>query len=72
MLTAASGVDSTVITYLTVNPTYHVSEKITITEGENYHGWMQTGMYVRTLTSITGCDSIVTTNLSVEQFKTIN
>ncbi len=52
-------------TNLTVNPVYHVSEDIYITEGESYEGWMKTGKYIRTLTSISGCDSVVTTNLTV-------
>ena len=36
-------------------------------EGESYKGWSASGEYERTLTSVTGCDSIVTTNLVVEQ-----
>ena len=28
-------------------------------------GWTESGQYERTLTAITGCDSIVTTNLTV-------
>lgn len=66
-LMAASGVDSLVTTYLTVNPKYAINENITITEGDAYQGWVTSGQYFRTLTSVSGCDSIVTTNLTVEK-----
>jgi len=64
-LTAASGADSIVTTYLTVNPKYAINEEITIQDGENYNGWTKSGVYTRNLYSISGCDSIVTTNLIV-------
>jgi hypothetical protein len=55
----------TITTYLTVNPILYSSEVITITKGEEYMGWTKSGTYQRTLTSSTGCDSIVTTELTV-------
>ena len=64
-LALPTGGDSIVTTILTVNPSYDVSEDITILEGESYQGWTTSGEYERTLTSVTGCDSIVTTNLTV-------
>jgi parallel beta-helix repeat protein len=54
-----------ITTYLTVNPIQYNTENVVIDEGENYMGWTQTGEYTRTLVSAAGCDSIVTTNLSV-------
>ena len=45
------------------------SEKVTqfksICEGEEYQGWTETGEYQKTFTSSTGCDSTVTTFLTV-------
>lgn len=40
-------------------------ENINICEGDSYEGWSTNGEFVRKLTSSTGCDSIVTTNLVV-------
>ncbi|HYQ57716.1 MAG TPA: right-handed parallel beta-helix repeat-containing protein [Draconibacterium sp.] len=54
-----------ITTYLTVLPTTYTVEDVTIQEGENYLGWTASGVYERTLTSYSGCDSIVTTNLTV-------
>jgi len=65
-LISASGGDSIVTTYLTVNPKYSVHEDIILKEGETYQGWSKPGVYTRTLNSVSGCDSVVTTNLTVE------
>jgi len=43
----------------------YTTENISICDGENYQGWTQTGQYQRTLTAVSGADSIVTTNLTV-------
>ncbi|MCA1759456.1 MAG: hypothetical protein LC658_06780, partial [Bacteroidales bacterium] len=56
-------------TNLTVNPVYHVSEDITILEGESYNGWSESGTYERTLAASAGCDSIVTTRITVKQLQ---
>jgi hypothetical protein len=40
-------------------------ENITICQGQKYNGWTASGTYQRKLLSKTGCDSIVTTNLTV-------
>ena len=50
-----------------VNPIYSISENITIKEGDAYQGWTASGQYTRILTSKFGCDSTVTTNLTVEK-----
>jgi hypothetical protein len=43
----------------------NTSENKTICQGESYKGWTTTGAYKDTLRSLSGCDSIVTTNLSI-------
>jgi hypothetical protein len=43
----------------------NTNENKSICKGENYQGWTLSGTYKRTLKSKTGCDSIVTTNLSI-------
>jgi hypothetical protein len=50
---------------LTVNHGYQVTEEINISEGESYMGWTESGTYLRNLVAVTGCDSMVTTNLYV-------
>jgi hypothetical protein len=48
-----------------VCPNYEKSEEVRICEGDNYNGWHSSGLYNRTLKSLSGCDSIVVTNLVV-------
>ena len=43
----------------------NIFENISICESEEYEGWSTTGVYQKVLTSVIGCDSIVTTNLTV-------
>ncbi|MBN2215686.1 MAG: leucine-rich repeat protein, partial [Bacteroidales bacterium] len=64
-LESAGGADSIVTTFLTVNPTYHITLDTTICEGENHNGWTASGEYTQNLISVSGCDSIVTTHLTV-------
>ncbi|GIV33390.1 MAG: hypothetical protein KatS3mg031_0925 [Chitinophagales bacterium] len=70
-LTAASGCDSVVITELIVNPSYSILQEVTICNGDSFFagGAYQTvsGVYVDSFTTIEGCDSILTTLLTVEQ-----
>lgn len=66
-LTAKSGSDSIVTTYLTVNPNYSITENVTISEGESYQEWITSGSYSRTFPSVSGCDSTIVTNLTVEK-----
>ncbi|MBT3209574.1 MAG: T9SS type A sorting domain-containing protein [Bacteroidetes bacterium] len=67
--TTINGCDSTIITNLTVNPVYAIMKYIEICDNETYYagGAFQstTGVYVDNYTTINGCDSIVTTNLTV-------
>ena len=68
VLTALNGCDSTVTTNLTESPVIIYSQNITMCYGDSvlvgstYH--YNTGTYVDVLTSFTGCDSTVTTNLT--------
>ncbi len=69
ILSAANGCDSTVVTSLTVLPVRSHSTNAAICEGEFYlaGGAARTisGVYRDTLTASNGCDSVVTTNLTV-------
>lgn len=68
-LQSINGCDSIVTTQLTVNPIYTVNDPQTICQGDSYsiggNTYTTAGTYVNTLQSINGCDSIVTTSLTV-------
>ena len=68
-LIAGNGCDSVRTTVLTVNPTFNVNDNAQICAGDSIFlgGAFQTtaGSYVDTLTTVNGCDSVVTTTLSV-------
>ncbi len=68
--------DSIIKTSLTVNPFLRRSVDVTICEGDVYYaeGANQSvsGIYYDTITNNNSCDSIITTNLSVEVCNTIN
>lgn len=67
--TSPSGCDSVVTLNLHVNPVYHKTTYRTICEGksETFAGqeYNQTGIYTIPLTTVRGCDSIVTLDLLV-------
>ena len=69
--TSIAGCDSVVTLALTVNPVQSTATSASICQGSNYVLGTQTlttgGSYTETFTSITGCDSVVTLALSVEQ-----
>lgn len=69
LLSLPSGCDSTVTTQLTVIPNINVNQSVTITEGESYSignsTYTEEGTYIDVFIAANGCDSIVTTNLSV-------
>src|SRR5690606_35615272 len=75
-LTTASGCDSIVNLELTVNPTFVVNLVETICEGESVslggNVYNTTGNYSETLTTTTGCDSIVSLNLTVNPTFAVN
>ncbi len=63
--------DSTVHLNLTVNPRIKYSQNLTICEGDSVVVgdtlYRTPGLYVRTLKTVAGCDSVVTTDLKVDQ-----
>ncbi len=71
------GCDSIITTNLTVNPTYAITQNPEICVGEVYtldDGTTTTtgGTWVFPYTTIAGCDSIITTNLTVNPLPVIN
>lgn len=68
-LVAANGCDSTLITVLSILPTYYSTQQASICQGDSLFvgGGFQTlsGTYLDTLTAANGCDSIVQTELMV-------
>jgi hypothetical protein len=71
VLTGSNGCDSTIVTALTVNPTYNISENVTICEGDVHtfpDGTTGTSPQVHTsaFTTVNGCDSIIVTTLDVQ------
>ncbi len=68
-LQSASGADSIVTVYLSVNSAYEIFTEASICEGETYilgtQRIKEEGKYTETFKSITGCDSTVILNLSV-------
>lgn len=74
-LVSSVGCDSIIVTQLTVNPKYNVTIDTTINEGSSFtvgvHTYTVTGTYKDTLPSIHGCDSIITTNLTVKDTGTV-
>ena len=69
IFTAMNGCDSTVTLYLSVLPAITSLQSATICTGDtfNFNGTMldTTGIYTDTLSSVSGCDSTVTLNLSL-------
>ena len=68
-LTAASGCDSVVVLRLNIRPEIRSTIRRRICEDEsyffNYQQLNQSGLYADTLTAVSGCDSIVTLELTV-------
>jgi gliding motility-associated-like protein len=76
-LSSIQGCDSTIITILYINPTFAITQSPGICQGQSYtlpHGQVvaTAGSYVSNLNSVFGCDSIITTNLSVEDTFLVN
>jgi gliding motility-associated-like protein len=68
-LHSSTGCDSTISTIIHSALSYQVSNPVTICNGETYsvnsHLYSQPGTYVDVLLSFYGCDSVVTTELSI-------
>ncbi len=75
-LISALACDSIVITHLTVKPKKTTTINPSICEGEVYQLGNQfytiTGLYSDTLSTVSGCDSIILCNLKVNQFPHVN
>ncbi|MBC7412933.1 MAG: SBBP repeat-containing protein [Bacteroidia bacterium] len=67
---ASTGCDSVVITQLTVRPTITSTQALTLCANQTTivgtHTYNTSGTYKDTLTDINGCDSIVTTQLTIQ------
>lgn len=63
--------DSIVTTNLTVNPRVYHDQVISVCFGSSFevgdNVYDESGIYLDTLVSMTGCDSVVTTNLTVDE-----
>ncbi len=75
LLSDQFGCDSTIITNLTVHPTFLINVSDTICSNQYYflpsgNSVNTTGLYTDTLASISGCDSIIITNLTVHPTST--
>ncbi len=71
-LTTLAGCDSIITTNVTMNPVYNITENVTACENSNYtypDGFSETittnTSHVSNLTSAAGCDSIITTNVTM-------
>ena len=68
-LQTVNGCDSVVVMTLTVNPTYSTLLTETICQGETYNFFDQSltvaGTYNHTLQAVTGCDSVIILNLTI-------
>jgi hypothetical protein len=68
-LTATNGCDSLVTTILSVNPVFTTNNPIVVCFGETYtigdSTYTTSGVYTNLFEAITGCDSTVTTNLTI-------
>ena len=70
ILQTVNGCDSVVTMTLTVNPTYNVTDAVTVCETELPYTWYdlvfsEAGTQTTTLESMDGCDSVVTMTLTV-------
>jgi hypothetical protein len=76
MFQTLNGCDSLITTVLTVRPSYSSNNPQTICQGETYaigsNTYSNSGTYVNVLQSIYGCDSTITTVLTVRPTYTIN
>lgn len=70
----SSGCDSIITTNLTVNPAFLTTQSHAICQGETFivgtQIYLTSGSYTNLLTAVTGCDSIVKTNLTVNPLPT--
>ncbi|MGV6860697.1 MAG: T9SS type A sorting domain-containing protein [Putridiphycobacter sp.] len=69
IFSSINGCDSTIITHLTVNPSYNISQNVELCNGETVtvgtNTYSSAGTYTDNLTSINGCDSTVITTITL-------
>ncbi|MPM14306.1 hypothetical protein SDC9_60668 [bioreactor metagenome] len=74
--TTASGCDSVYTLNLTVNSGYAFNESHSICDGDSYswqgNNYSAAGVYTATYTSVNGCDSVYTLNLTINPVYTFN
>jgi len=77
-LVAGNGCDSAVYTVLTVYPAYASAQEYEASECDGLsvtvgaHTYTESGIYLDTLTSATGCDSVVSTSIALSPADLIN
>jgi len=72
-LLTANGCDSVIVTNVTMNPIFSITENITVCEGSDYtfpdgtthFAIMTSESYISNLLTLSGCDSLITTNIAV-------
>ncbi|MBW8060587.1 MAG: hypothetical protein FVQ78_09800, partial [Solirubrobacterales bacterium] len=74
-LTTIAGCDSVITTTVTVDSVYFIAASVSICQGDSIQlpdsSWVTSaGIYYDTLTSVAGCDSVITTTLSVDSILT--
>ena len=75
-LTSSIGCDSTITVNLSIVSSFNTSENVTICNGETYtlpNGSTATtaGTYFSSLSSVSGCDSLITTTISITTLPTL-
>jgi hypothetical protein len=75
-LTGIHGCDSVVTLYLTVNPTSSTNLYNTICSNSSItfggHSYSQSGIYTDTLSTVSGCDSLIVLDLTVNPLSSVN
>ncbi|MBI2281986.1 MAG: PKD domain-containing protein [Bacteroidetes bacterium] len=75
-LVSANGCDSILTTNLTINPISTITQNVSGCQGFSIavgvNTYSSTGIYIDTLIATTGCDSIVTTNLTITNSSILN
>jgi gliding motility-associated-like protein len=79
-LTSTAGCDSIIVSNVTMDPNYNATVDVSICEGEDYTypdgtvhlAIMANESYISNFVSVSGCDSIIVTNVSVSPSPMIN
>src|SRR6185436_9858063 len=74
-LITPSGCDSIIVTTLATNPVYTDTNRLAICQGDsitfNNHTYYQTGLYHDNYSTVHGCDSLIVTDLTVNNLPNI-